>query len=99
MNLEKEIKEEYVKRCAYYCNHGGYSRLESEKRELIAEFLKKYGINGNKNKVLQILTFCEQTVFDYLEELSGQKIRCYMWINELHEKELKIRLNTSLQLT
>jgi len=97
MNLAEQLKEEYLRRCADYCNHGGYSRLEFEREKIRREMVDKYGVNGNREEIFRKIMICEETVFSFLEELSKQKFRHYMWITDFYEKKLIGRLNTALQ--
>jgi len=97
MSFTDFLQEQYQRQCSWRCNHGGYTRLESEKEKIRLYLVDKYGINGNREEVLKRVMICEKTVFSFLEELSEDKFRHYMWITDFHKKELTDRLNIALQ--
>ena len=98
MDFREILKNEYIRQCSGVCNRGGYSKLESEKEKIRERIINKYGFNSNNEEVFRKVMVCEKTVFDFLEELSKQKFRHYMWITDFHEKELTGRLNIALQI-
>jgi hypothetical protein len=97
MDFTDFLQEQYLRQCSWRCNHGGYTRLESEKEEIRQRLVDKYGVNGNRKEVLKQVLICEETVFSFLEELSKDKFRHYMWITDFHKGELTSRLSTALQ--
>lgn len=97
MNLAEQLKEEYLKQCEDYCNHGGYTRLESERKNIRERVIEEYGINDNKEIISRQVMICEKIVFDYLEKLTEQKFKHYMWIPDFLKKELIDKLNIALQ--
>ncbi len=97
MGFEELLKKEYLARCANLCNHGGYSRLESEREQIRKEIIDKYGTNGNRDEVSRKVLVCERIVFDFLEELTQQKFKHYMWIPDFYEKKLEDKVSSALQ--
>ncbi len=97
MDFTEFLQEQYLRQCSWRCNHGGYTRLESEKEQIRSNLVNKYGINGNKEGVLRQVMICEKTVFSFLEELSEDKFRHYMWIADFHKEELTSRLSNALR--
>ncbi|HTZ41957.1 MAG TPA: hypothetical protein VMC07_01990, partial [Candidatus Omnitrophota bacterium] len=97
------IKEEFLRQCSHFCNQGGYSRLESEMQGIKDRIMGQYGFNGNREYVAKTALDIEKIVFAFLEELSSPlshektKVRIYTWISYYFERQLRERLNTSLQ--
>ncbi len=99
MEFRDFLREQYIRQCSGRCNHGGYSRLENEKEKIRKRLIDRYGVNGNKKRVSEQVILLEEIVFSYLNELTEQGFKHYMWITDFHEKELIGRLNTALQST
>jgi hypothetical protein len=97
MDIGELLRKEYLERCANSSNHGGYTKLESDKEEIRQDIIDRYGINGNKEKIRNMVMTYEKIVFSFLEELAQHGIKHYMWITDFHEKELNRRLNIALQ--
>jgi|SRR3989344_8328949 len=103
LNGDKRIIDEYLTRCTRAGNNGAYYELMRDKKLLRADTLDFFKIDerGFKRKenelerISTILKICEQTLYDFLQELS-RKERIFGW-PKYQEPELKKRINTALQ--
>lgn len=94
MNL-KEMSEDYLQRCAEICRDG-YGKLSLNREKIKEELISKYGINGNKNHVPELIAICDQVVFDFLDVVMSRGSRSFGW-PDYHEQELRNRISIALQ--
>ena len=102
-NGDRKIIDEYLSRCRIAYDNGCYYELMRDKELLrtdTLDFFKRdeQGYKRKKEdleKIFAILGICEQTLFDFIEEISKTE-RNFGWPKH-HEQELRKRLSTALQ--
>jgi hypothetical protein len=103
VNGDGKIVDEYLSRCKRAYDNGCYHELMRDQELLRTNTLNflsrdEKGFKRKKEdleKISAVLIICEQTLFDFIEEISKTE-RNFGWPKH-HEQELRKKINTALQ--